>query len=357
MEIDPRMKLASALGLIALRMDIKGLERMGLEESHRRFTAGDVPFNDISDSSRAEMLYAAKEDIERWEGEGIATVGCSSAEYPARLRAVYEPPPVLFIRGEKAALETMRTYIAVVGSRKADLFGCELATRAGKLVAKGGGCVVSGLAFGIDAAAHRGALDGATCGAPTVAILGHGLRHIYPNANRPLALRILERGGALVSQFEPQVPAYPANFLARNRIIAGISDGVLLLQAPARSGALVTARFSIEEGREVITAPGAINDPRYEGSNRILQQGAHVFLSEDDLFTVFPLLDRPARDAKETRCSESQQNILSIITQSGPMHVDELARKASGHDLINDLLELELAGKILRLPGNYLQSA
>lgn len=309
--------------------------------------------------SRPGLVAEAERQIKEWAGKGIGVIAISEPCYPSYLRRIYEPPFLLFVRGEAVGFLAEHPMLAIVGSRRGDFSGCEIAGQFARLIACGGSCVVSGLAYGIDAAAHQGALD-SLAPFPTVAVLGNGLATVYPPANERLARRILDRGGLLLSQFEPEEKPYPVNFLNRNRVIAGLARGVLVVQATKRSGSLVTARYALEEGREVLVVPGAITDPRYEGSNDLLKQGAGVVTSIEDIYEILPALKRRPREddliskeqSFEKALSTSQSAILKVL-QSGPLHFDALAKKLSGlNGLAAELLDLELAGHVTRLPGN-----
>lgn len=318
-----------------------------------------------STASRLGAVNAVLAQIRGWKNRGIHAVGVSESLYPALLKQIYKPPLILFVRGQLSNLLSAPEMFSVVGSRSADLSGCEIARQFGFSLAASGVCVVSGLALGVDAAAHRGAVESAAA-FPTIAVLGNGLRGIYPSANERLAQKILDRGGLLISQFEPEEKPFPVNFLNRNRIIAGLSQGVLIVQAAKRSGALATARYALDEGREVFVAPGAIGDARYEGSNNLLKQGACLVTSVEDIFEALPQLKTAKHAANGSAAGQTapraesplQADILRLLKGGSAMHYDALARSLGGpSELAAGLLDLELSGAIMRLPGNQIALA
>ena len=303
-----------------------------------------------------DQRNAAMQELERWCTLGIRTLVLGTPAYPARLARINDPPLLLFVRGEVPARVTGDGVLAIIGSRQADLETCRVAYELAKRAAEAGGCIVSGLAYGVDSQAHEGALaSGQVC--PTVAVLGGGLTRIYPAQHEPLADKILAAGGAVLTQFDPESSPRPSNFLDRNRVIAGLSQAVLVIQAAHRSGSLSTARFALEEGRDVLALPGAFGDPRYEGSNNLLKQGAYVVTSFDDLAAVVPGLDpRPARASADLDSADAE--LLEFISSHASVHCDELIERfGSERELQMRLVDLELAGRVLQLPGNHVAAA
>jgi DNA processing protein len=215
-----------------------------------------------------KSVFDAKGLEERLAGNGIAVLTPADAGYPARLKDVPDPPPALFVRGELPEA----TSVALVGSRKASATGIETSRALGRALGERGVCVVSGLALGVDAAAHEGALDG---GAKTVGVLGCGIDVVYPRENSGL-FEAVGRGGAVVSEYGPGEAPLAWRFPARNRIIAGLSDVVVVVEAPEKSGALITARHALEAGRDVWAVPGPPGAAECRGSNRLLADGAGV---------------------------------------------------------------------------------
>ena len=311
----------------------------------------------------AGLVERMRRKVEKWQAQGIGLMVWGAPRYPARLAEIFDPPLVLFYRGQEPQRLNEIPCLALVGSRAADPAGCEIARELGQRLAGGGVCVISGLALGIDGAAHRGAL-GSQSAFPTAAVLGNGLPALHPPSHARLGEEILRRGGLALSQFDPGEKPYPSNFLDRNRVIAGLADGVVVIQAARRSGSLATARFALESGREVMAVPGGVNDPRYEGSNNLIKQGAYLITGAEDIYDILPRLrpaarpaDAPPRD-EEAALPEAQRRILELLKNQAALRYGELQRSGGlGDDFPRHVLELEIAGKIKRLPGNLLAIA
>jgi DNA processing protein len=223
-----------------------------------------------------------EDDTARGPATGARALGRADAEYPARLREIPDAPETLSVRGR--LLEEDALAVSIVGSRRATFYGLEVAELLAADLAARGVTIVSGLARGIDAAAHRGALR---VGGRTIAVLGSGLDVVYPPEHRRLADEIAERG-AVVSQFAPRTPPLPQNFPVRNQVIAAMSLAVVVVEAAERSGSLITARLAAELGREVLAVPGRITAAESRGANRLLQDGAHVAMGWEDVAAVLP---------------------------------------------------------------------
>jgi DNA processing protein len=278
------------------------------------------------------------------------------AEYPALLRLSPAAPATLHVRGR--LLESDALAVAVVGSRRATPYGLEVAeTMAADLAARGV-TIVSGLARGVDSAAHRGALR---VGGRTIAVLGSGVDVVYPSENRRLADEIAERG-ALVSQFAPGTPPLPQNFPTRNAVIAGMSLAVVVIEAAERSGSLITARLAAELGREVLAVPGRVTAPESRGANRLIQDGAALALGWEDVVAVLPDRWRSCIDtaAKMTAAAagpseadgEPSRTILSLLGED-PVDIDRvIERSGLGAARVSAaLLDLELNGRVRQIEG------
>ncbi|MEX2053972.1 MAG: DNA-processing protein DprA [Candidatus Colwellbacteria bacterium] len=203
-------------------------------------------------------------------------INLADKEYPRLLREIPDPPKEIYVRGK---IPTQPSVIAIVGTRKASARGKELAQEFATLLAQAGCVVVSGLALGIDTAAHKGAL---LAKGRTVAVLGNAIDSIYPEANRGLANRIIKQG-AVISEYGPGARIEKSNFLQRNRIISGLSQAVLVIEAPERSGALATARHAGEQGRDIFVIPGNVDNPNYVGSHQLIRDGAILVRSVEDV--------------------------------------------------------------------------
>jgi DNA processing protein len=270
------------------------------------------------------------------------------AEFPELLRQIHDPPRVLYLRGAGEVELLARPAVAIVGARACSPYGSQVARMLGRELAAVGLVVVSGLARGVDGEAHRGALEAEGV---TVAVLGCGIDRDYPAAHRELARRICERG-LVVSEYEPGVEPAPWRFPARNRIIAGLTAATVIVEARERSGALITADFALEDGREVFAVPGEITGSLAAGTNRLLRQGATPLTSAADVLEVLGLGVLPA--AQPPTLDENATRVLELLAE-GPATADELAR-ATGFDagpLAAALAELELAGLVGEADGRY----
>jgi DNA processing protein len=279
---------------------------------------------------------------------GICFVARTHPEYPAGLRSIHDPPLGLFLRGAAGAAALARTAIAVVGARSCSAYGAQVARALGRDLAGAGLVVVSGLARGIDAEAHRGALE---AGGTTLAVLGCGIDRDYPAANAALAAEIAATG-LLVSEYGPGVEPAPWRFPARNRIIAGLAVATVVVEARERSGALITADLALEEGRDVYAVPGEITSALSTGTNRLLRLGAAPLLGAADVLDGLGLPIVPR--AGPADLGEPGAHLLALI-RDGPAGADELARRA-GLDapaVAVALSELELAGLVQAAAGVY----
>jgi DNA processing protein len=276
----------------------------------------------------------------------ITVVRRRDAGYPPLLAELHDPPDRLHVRGSEIELLT-RPAVAVVGARSCSPYGREVARALARELAAAGLVVVSGLARGIDGEAHRGALD---AGGPTVAVLGCGIDRDYPRAHAELARRITETG-AIVSEYPPGVEPAPWRFPARNRIIAGLALATVVVEARERSGALITADFALELGRDVFAVPGEITSTLSAGTNGLVRQGAAPLLSSDDVFAV---LGVEASRPEQPSVSAAAGIVLALVVDT-PRSSDELVRASglSSPEISSALVELELAGLVGTSDGIY----
>ncbi|MDH4103654.1 MAG: DNA-processing protein DprA [Thermoleophilia bacterium] len=263
------------------------------------------------------------------------------------LGAIHDPPPQLYVRGDGELELLTRAAVAIVGARACSAYGRSVARSLSRELAAAGLVVVSGMARGIDGEAHRGALE---AGGMTVAVLGCGIDRDYPAAHAELASRIGERG-LIVSEYEEGVEPAPWRFPARNRIIAGLCEVTLVVEARERSGALITADFALEEGRDVFAVPGEITSSLSAGTNALLRLGAIPATCAGDVLELFDLL--PVRPS-HTDLSATAQAVLALLGD-GPRTADEIAHAAEieSAPLSASLMELELAGRITLEDGVY----
>ncbi len=277
------------------------------------------------------------------------------SEYPQRLRTIADPPPILYVKG--TLLKEDEAAVAIVGTRRATPYGLETARRLASDLARAGVTVVSGLAEGIDAAAHRGALE---VGGRTLAVLGHGLNTVYPPFHKELAEQVAHCG-ALISEFPMEGEPLAWNFPRRNRVISGLSLGVIVVEAPLRSGALITAREALEQGREVFAVPGPVTSPNSPGCHRLLKDGARLV---EDARDVLEELELPLkstligwRSSSKAQTlpdlSEEESAVYETIPVGSAVGAEAIAKAAatSPSRLLSVLTTLELKGLIRQMPG------
>ncbi|HET7712761.1 MAG TPA: DNA-processing protein DprA [Thermoanaerobaculia bacterium] len=268
-------------------------------------------------------------------------------DYPPLLKEIADPPIVLHVRGSRDVLK--RDSVAVVGSRRATPYAINAARHLTAPLARDSGlCIVSGLARGIDAAAHRAALDQS---APTVAVLGTGIDIVYPRSHQRLAEAIIERG-AVVTEFPPGTPPLGQNFPMRNRIISGLCLGVVIVEATSRSGSLITARMAAEQGREVFAVPGPIFSAGSEGTHRLIQYGAKLVHDANDVLDELPGYTRLPQAGKATPSGPLGQ-VLGVVPRDDAVHIDDAAARAGLEPaaIAQALLQLELDGWVEAIPG------
>ncbi len=325
------------------------LERVGLKPPTIR---------ELHDS---EVLQKAAAEIERLEPLGIELVTLGDPDYPSLLREIHDPPLVLYLRGRwREAIA--RPCLAVVGSRRSSSYGINAAASLARDLAAQGLTIVSGLARGIDAAAHRGALDGAGL---TIAVVGTGLDSTYPAEHRPLSTEIVA-SGAIISEFPLATPPLPQNFPYRNRILSGLCFGVLIVEAAEHSGSLITARMAAEQGRDVYAVPGNITSQTSFGPNYLIKDGAKLIQCARDVLEELPndlrsdiheLSDGPSPAVQTSIDSviltEVERSVIELLSTDVPAHIDQLllASQLSSPAMMNALLGLEMKDRIIQLPG------
>jgi DNA processing protein len=301
------------------------------------------------DRRTLESLLAVRRTLDleaEWQKiqrQKIQVITWDDLDYPHNLRQTPHPPPVLYVRGELTSQDTCA--VALVGTRRASAYGREVAYTLAKELVQHGVTIVSGLALGIDAIAHQAALE---AGGRTVAVLGSGVDQIYPSSNRALAQEMMKHG-AIVSEYPVGTKPEATNFPPRNRIISGLSLCVIVVEAGQRSGALITASFAAEQGREVFAVPGSILHPGSVGCNQLIQNGATPLLSVDDVLSQLEL-DRviAQSEARQTVTPDPTESELLKFLSGEPKHVDELVQEVTfAASQINSLLiMMELKGLV-----------
>jgi DNA processing protein len=293
------------------------------------------------------LLAAADQALEQARRRNIEVVAIGDTRYPPLLAATPDPPVVLWVRGRFDALSAPS--VAIVGSRAASPYGLEVAERLGADVAAHGLIVVSGLARGIDSASHRGALE---ANGPTIAVLGSGADVIYPPEHRDLAAEIVEHG-ALVSELAPGTPPRPFHFPLRNRIISGLSRGVVVVEAAERSGSLITAECALEQGREVMAVPGSILNGRNGGCHALVKDGAALVETAADVLAVLDAPDALRSERAPEAPPRPADPLVERMSAGESYDFDELCALSGGAaaPLASRLVELELEGAIRRVGG------
>jgi len=319
-----------------------------------------------------KSLELATEEFARATTEKIIILTKEDSQWPSRLSEIYDPPLVLYVRGSAEAIS--RPGIAIVGTRHPTPYGIGMAERLACDLAARGLTIFSGMARGVDTAAHRGALKGGK----TVAVFGTGVNEIYPKENKKIAEGILTSGGALVSEFSLDSFAAPQNFPIRNRIISGLALGVLVVEAGEYSGTRITARCALEQSRELFAVPGNVTSRNSWGPNTLIKQGAKLTATWEDVWEELPAeikqqleSERPpaASDSSpqssslfaEEKLSPGEKKVLSVLKEHESTHIDEIIEKLesqlSSSEIFTILFELELNGKIRQMPGkNYVKT-
>jgi DNA processing protein len=289
-------------------------------------------------------------ELARIDRFGFQILTWEDEAYPVRLREIHSPPPMLYVWGE--VRDEDRWAVGVVGTRRATPYGKAIARDVATTLAVSGVTVVSGLARGIDSIAHQAALD---AGGRTIAVLGSGLDQLYPPEHRKLAESIVNQG-AVISDYPLGTRPEPKNFPPRNRIISGLSLIVVVVEAGGGSGALITANFAVEQGRDVFAVPGDINRPASRGTNRLIRLGAHPLLAPDDVLEALnlELIARQELAPPKVPEDETERRILEVLS-SEPLHVDELQQRCDlpVSQITASLTMLELKGRARQVGGMH----
>jgi DNA processing protein len=333
--------------------------------SHDHLVAEGLKPDTIDQLHDTEILDKAQAEIERLETLGAQVITLADEVYPSLLREIYDPPIALYVKGNLGAALSQPA-IAVVGSRRCSTYGMNAANFLARELAAQGITIISGLARGIDGAAHRGALEARS---KTVGVIGTGMDVNYPKEHKKLAEEIVENG-AVVSEFPLGTPPLAQNFPYRNRVISGLCLGVLIVEAAEHSGSLITARLAYEQGREVFAVPGNITSQTSFGPNYLIKDGAKLVQHWRDIVEEFPPhlkeallgVKRPEISAKSTptqpsfeevALSPNEQKVMALLAADVSSHIDELLLSSglSSPDLISTLLGLEMKDRIKELPG------
>jgi len=346
-----RLSLTPGLGASTVR---RLLSQFGLPEAvlarKRAELAPIVPASALEAMDSARVGDRVSRALDWAAGTDHWIVTLADHTYPRALLEIADPPPLLYAHGKVELLQ--QPAIAVVGSRNATAQGEANAEQFAAALSKAGLSIVSGLALGIDAAAHRGGLAGPSS---TIAVLGTGIDIVYPTRNAELALEI-SRKGLLVSEFPLGTPAASHNFPRRNRLISGLGRGCLVVEAALASGSLITARSAADQGRDVFAIPGSIHSPLSKGCHALIKSGAKLVESADDVLSELSGL-RPSGYASTAQPTASPASGLLAVMGHDPVDVDSLCERAglSAEQVTSELLRLELDGRVAALPGGLYQ--
>lgn len=357
MQIDPEalLRLWKTAGIGSLR--IRNLmSRFGSPE--KVFSASPRTLVEVGgiDQSLARNIKTnnqggfAREQLRALKTFGVRLVSYWDPCYPSLLEKIYDPPIILFVKGQFEPVE--RNGMAIVGTRNPSSYGRLMAEKFSRDLARHGFTIVSGLARGIDSCAHDAAVK---CGGATLAVLGSGLDRIYPDENKKLAGQICERG-ALISEYAMGTKPDAPNFPKRNRIISGICVGTIVVEAGQSSGALITADDALEQNREVFAIPGNVNNPRSFGCNRLIQQGAKLVQSVEDILEELSGIERPSTGQQELLpiidLDTDEDKVFRALTHE-PLHIDFIAKQIglTTAQTLGVLLKLELKSLVHQLPG------
>lgn len=292
----------------------------------------------------------------------IKIISSDNRQFPKLLKEISDAPKKIHILGNLPDLSDDSPLIAIVGTRKATDYGKRFAKEISQKLTEMGAIIVSGLAMGIDTAAHEGAI---TAGGKTIAVLANGLDSIYPAQNKNLAKKILEFGGAIISEYPIGTEAFKSNFLERNRIVSGLSIATIVIEAPDRSGSIVTARLAAEQGREVFILPGPANHSNYKGSHKLIRDGARLITSLEDILEDLPAEIFPNKNTNELKLknlqlknisNENQLLVIKIIQKVGePLNIDEIIKttKLEPHIVNQAIAFLIIAGIIKETERGY----
>jgi DNA protecting protein DprA len=293
-----------------------------------------------------DRLY---KEIKKIESVGIRLISVDDSEYPQNLKNIFDPPLILYSKGK---FKTCSRNIAIVGSRKCTPYGREVARKFARLLAGAGIGIISGMARGIDTEAHLGALDvdGFTC-----AVLGCGCDVVYPPENKRLMMDIEVRG-SILSEYPPNTMPLAYNFPARNRIISGISDGILVVEADEKSGALITVNYGLEQGRDIFSVPGSILSRLSKGTNLLIRDGAKIVVCVEDILSEIGFDISTGRHEENMPSLTNREKIVADIINDSPIYIDDLIERMSlkVSEINSVLTSLELKGVVKVLPGKYI---
>jgi len=270
--------------------------------------------------------FKPQEELQRYIKNNVIVLTCEHKKYPAPLRQIHDPPICLYVKGDLKSYDfDNNRYFAIVGTRKPTSYGAQITKRFSGELASAGFTIVSGMALGIDMIAHESALD---VGGRTIAFLGCGVNVIYPQSNHALYYKIIKNGGLVISEFPPDMTVLPGLFVSRNRLISGLSRGVLVAEGQKDSGSLITARCALEQGKEVFAPPAPITSDQSEAPNSLIKEGANLVTCVQDIFDAFSLSyqSRQIDDSTISSLCDEEKSIITILEQE-PLTANEIGKK------------------------------
>ena len=350
---------------VAARLAGKLLRKFGSPEgvfrtSLTELEACNLPAPAAQAICKQTALRVAEKELAALRRNGDKLLNWDEPWYPKRLLETYDPPPLLYLRGEAALLE--RHCISMVGTRRPTLYGNQIAERLACDLAARGIVIVSGMARGIDSSSHKGAL--AAPNGKTIGVLGTGIDVVYPKENRKLFAQV-EKSGVLISEFPLETHPAPENFPIRNRIVAGMSLGVVIVEGAQYSGSLITARLAMESGREVFAVPGNVTQPVSFAPNQLIKQGAKLVTSWEDVVEELPTeiraelfpVESPGAEERaslfQSVLAGTEGTLYAMLNTDEPRHVDELVERSglNSSEVLSTLFMLEMKGIVRQMPG------
>lgn len=359
MSADPFLRHTLALSL-AKNMGPVSFQKLlsVFGEPEKIWKAADRPYGEDlrgvrvsrTDLDPKKLLILADRELEKAAEYGVRVIPYGDKAYPEALKAIYDPPTVLYVKGDLPRAGEL--CVAVVGSRIASIYGKKMARTIASDLARAGAAVISGMALGIDGAAHEGALEG---GGRTFAVLGGGIAKPYPPEHKKLSEKIAELGG-LISEYPVQMTPRPQYFPIRNRLVSAFSKAVLVIEAKEKSGALITADLALEQGRDVFALPGNADALKSSGANKLIKEGAKLVTSAADILEEYEHALPGRRKKPKSDLSPEESSALDLL-EDGPLQLEELLEKSQMplQKLMTLLSYLEMKGEVRSLPGKIFQ--
>jgi DNA processing protein len=336
--------------------DASGLFEMKMRDILRIDGIGETVANNMLSFKGLDEADAI---LDKTEKIGASLVAIDDEDYPVYLRHIYDPPVLLWIKGDRSVLN--RDGVAIIGTRRPSKYGMDQAYKWAKALAEAGLCINSGLAYGVDTIAHKSTIES---GGKTVAVLGSGIDVIYPSKNKYIAERIIETGGAVITEYQPGTAPDAVNFPGRNRIVSGMSHGVLVIESGVKGGSMITARYALDQNREVFAIPHPLNNAKGEGCNYLIKTGqGKLVQNPEDIFEEILINTEGVVRQAGTAASKKWESMelsrqgkgICMMLEEADLHIDQLSEQTGKptFQLLPLLLELEMLGAVRQKPGKY----